>query len=585
MNQLPSIAKRRLHWFWLIICVLAVASIARLAYVQLLDAPALNKISYGKRSITRVVPAMRGKILDSQGKVLAETVFKYDVNAAPDIVTETTVNIGGKQVKKTVPELANMLAAILKLDQADVLTRITGTSKYSNIAKRVSAQDYKRIRNLGINWIFFDPVAVRVYPNGAVAGNLLGFVGSDGTALAGLERTYDSCLAGVNGEETFERGAIDGIKIPTSTVTTKVAKAGSDVVLYVNSDLQYYAQQVMAQYVKSERADWGSAVVIEVKTGKILAAAEAPSVDPNAPGKSAAADRMARIFQAVFEPGSTLKTVTAATAVDTGYASPVTQVVAPQKLKVLGHYWIQDSHLHPPQKLTLTGVLRDSSNTGMVQIGIKVPKTTRYEYFKKFGLGLKTSVNFEGESGGILTPPNTWDGLTNYTSQFGQGLAVTPIQTAMLYETIANMGVRLAPRLVAGCRHADGSIDAPSTTAPVTVLKPSTARSVIDMLEKVVEQGPIGRTARVAGYRLAGKSGTAQIKDGKGYGYRYAISFIGMAPADDPKYVLATTIYKPRTVSNSIGVTPPFKAIMEQILRAYRVPPSTTKSANIPTEW
>jgi cell division protein FtsI (penicillin-binding protein 3) len=357
------------------------------------------------------------------------------------------------------------------------------------------------------------------------------------------------------------------------------------VVLSINSDLQYYAQQVMAQYVKSERADWGSAVIIEVKTGKILAAAEAPSVDPNVPGKSSAADRMARIFQAVFEPGSTLKTVTAATAVDVGMADPATRVVAPQKLKVLGHLWIEDSHAHPAQKLTLTGVLRDSSNTGIVQIGIKVPKQVRYEYFRKFGLGQKTAVDFEGESSGIVHKPGDWDGLTNYTSQFGQGLAVTPIQTAMLYETIANQGVRTAPQLVLGCRKADGSLDAPSRPSPVRVLKAETARTVIDMLEKVVEDGPIGRTARVPGYRIAGKSGTAQIKEGAGYGYRYAISFIGMAPADNPKYVLSTTIYKPRTVSNSIGVTPPFKAIMEQILRTYRIPPSTTKSANIPTEW
>jgi cell division protein FtsI (penicillin-binding protein 3) len=585
MNQLPSIAKRRLRWFWLLICFLAIASITRLGFVQLIDASNLNKISYGKRSITRVVPAVRGRILDNQGKVLAETVYKYDVNAAPDIVSNTKVNIGGKLVEKTVPELATIIATVLKLDPTDVLNKISGTSKYSNIAKRVSAAQYRRIKKLGINWVFFDPVQVRVYPNGAVAGNLLGFVGTDGNALAGIERTSDRCLAGSNGEETFERGAIDGIKIPTSTVTTKIAKPGSDVVLTINSDLQYYAQQVMAQYVKAERADWGSAVIIEVKTGKILAAAEAPSVDPNAPGKSLAPDRMARIFQAVFEPGSTLKTVTAATAIDVGIANPSTQVVAVQKLKVLGRYWIQDSHVHPPQHLTLTGVLRDSSNTGMVQVGIKVPKTVRYQYLKNFGLGEKTAVNFEGESGGILHTPNLWDGLTNYTSQFGQGLAVTPIQTAMLYETIANMGVRLAPQLVAGCRNANGALQAVKLPDPVRVLKTSSARSVIDMLEKVVEQGPIGKTAQVAGYRMAGKSGTAQIKDGKGYGYRYAISFIGMAPADDPKYVLATTIYKPRTVSNSIGVTPPFKAIMEQILRAYRVPPSTTKSANIPTEW
>jgi cell division protein FtsI (penicillin-binding protein 3) len=585
MSQLPPLSKGRLVKFWALICGIALVFIGRLAWIQFVDAETINQISYDKRAITHTVVAPRGKILDSKGEVLAETIFRYDVNAAPDIVQPAEITIDGQKVTKTVPELAAIIADALGMDAGEVLTKITGTTKYSNIAKRVKAQTYRKLRSLNVPWLFFDAVAVRIYPNGAVAGNLVGFVGSDGTPLAGLERTMNRCLGGVNGQETYERGAVDGIKIPTSTVVTKEAKPGQDIVLTIDSDLQYYAQQVMAKYVTAERADWGSAVVIEVKTGNILAAAEAPSVDPNQPGKSKAEDRMSRIFQAVFEPGSTLKTVTAATAIDAGYATPTTRVVAKAKLKVLGKEWIKDSHQHPPQQLTLTGVLRDSSNTGIVQIGFKVPKTVRYQYLRNFGLGQKTSVKFEGESGGILHPPAEWDGLTNYTSQFGQGLAVTPIQTAMLYETIANMGVHLSPKLVAGCVKSDGGVETLDSAPAVRVLQPASARSVIDMLEKVVEEGPIGRTTRIPGYRIAGKSGTAQIKDGTGYGYRYAISFIGMVPADDPKYVLATTIYKPRTVDNSIGVTPPFKAIMEQIIRTYRVPPSTTKSAKISSEW
>jgi cell division protein FtsI (penicillin-binding protein 3) len=175
--------------------------------------------------------------------------------------------------------------------------------------------------------------------------------------------------------------------------------------------------------------------------------------------------------------------------------------------------------------------------------------------------------------------------MTDKTSMFGQGIAVTPIQAAFLYQAIANGGVRLQPRLIEGCRDANGNVVATPVKPGVQAVSASTARSTIDMLEKVVEQGGIGRTADVPGYRVAGKSGTAQIKDGAGYGTRYAISFIGMAPAEDPQYVVAVTVYKPRTVSNSIGATPPFKSIMEQVLLNYRVPPATTKSKKIDTEW
>jgi cell division protein FtsI (penicillin-binding protein 3) len=316
-----------------------------------------------------------------------------------------------------------------------------------------------------------------------------------------------------------------------------------------------------------------------------LTAAEYPSVDPNVFFKSKAADRGSRIFQATFEPGSTMKTVAAASAIDVGQATPSTQVLAPQILKLPWGDTISDSHQHPTQKLTLTGVLRDSSNTGIVGIAGKVASNTRYNYLKAFGVGTPTAVHFEGESGGIMSPSSSWDKLTNLTTLFGQGLAVTPIQTAYFYQTIANGGTRLPAQLVAGCKPAGGKLVAPALPAPVSVVKPSTARSTIDMLEKVVEQGGIGRTAAIPGWRIAGKSGTAQLREGKGYGYLHAISFIGMAPAEDPQYVLAVTIYKPRTVSTSIGATPAFKAIMNQILRTFSVPFSHGKSANIPTEW
>jgi cell division protein FtsI (penicillin-binding protein 3) len=362
-------------------------------------------------------------------------------------------------------------------------------------------------------------------------------------------------------------------------------KHGSDVVLSINSDLQYSAQQEMAATVRRLNADWASAIVIEVSTGRILAAAEAPTVDPNNFSAVEAQNRSSRIFRSSFEPGSILKTVATATAIDAGKATPLSKVVAPYSLRMPWGQNINDSHFHPPEKLTMTGVLAESSNTGLVQLGGKVDSKTRYEYMKKFGMGSKTGVNFEGESSGLLADYKKWDKMTDKTVMFGQGVSLTPIQTADIYQTIANKGVRLSPVLVEGCQDKDGNLTRTAVDAPVQVISEKTAADTMDMLEKVVEFGSIGRTARIQGYRVGGKTGTAQIAEGKGYGRLYAVSFVGVAPAEDPKYVVAVTAFKSRRVSNSLGATPGFVAIMKQVLKTYTVPPTTTKSKQIATEW
>ncbi|MEY3999817.1 MAG: hypothetical protein RLZZ626_172 [Actinomycetota bacterium] len=582
----PGRPRLRLRVFSAFILVVGIIFGWRLIDFQVVNAKAINDVSYANRSITRVLPAIRGEIVDNGGNVLAQTILRYDVNAAPNIVTDYTVKENGQDVTVTVDQAAGEIASLLKMSKAKVLAKLVGTSKYSNIAKRVDASVYRQLQALNVPWLFYDAIPSRVYPNGAVAGNIIGFVGQDAVPLAGLELTSNDCLHGVDGQETYEKGAVDGIRIPSSAIVSKAPRNGSNVVLTINSALQYYAQQVMLNYVASEQAQWGTAVVVEVKTGNILAAAEAPSVDPNKPGAVRPANRGARIFQTAFEPGSTMKAITASIAVDTGKATPATRVVAPFRIILPFGGYIQDSELHQPEKLTLTGVLRDSSNTGIIQIGGKVPRATRFKYLKKFGFGSRTTVGFEGESSGLLRDPDTWDKMTDKVSMFGQGVGVTPIQMAMAFQTIANGGVRLEPRLVAGCKDASGKFTPTPVAAGTKVIKPATAASVINMLEKVVEHGGIGHTASVPGYRIGGKSGTAQVREPNGYyGIRHAISFIGLVPANDPQYVVAVTLFKPVTFSNSLGATPPFKAIMQQVLRTYRVPPSTTKSKWLPEQW
>lgn len=583
----PGEPSKRLKQVIAAILVLVVIFTIRLVDLQIIQANSINEKSYENRAVTRTLPALRGQILDANGKVLAKTVFRYDINVAPSKVGPISRKVTGQSVTVPVEQVAAEIGAILGMTQAEVIQKITGTGEYAQIKKRVDASSYRKIKSLNIPWLYYDAIAERIYPNGAVAGNLLGFI-TDSGLMEGLEQLYDKCLAGQDGEETFEKGE-DGIKIPSSVVTTKQAKPGRNIRLTIDADLQYFTQQVLASTVSYLRADWASAVIIETKTGRILAAAEAPSVDPNDPGKLSADDRRARVFQFAFEPGSTLKTVTAATVVDTGLGDPYTQAVVPYSWTVpnSGGYKVTDSHFHGVEKLTLTGVLAESSNTGILEIGKSVDYKVRYQYLEKFGLGSKTAIDFPGEGSGQLNALKDWDGVKKYVSMFGQGVAVTPIQSAMMYQTFGNQGVRLNPVLVDGCEEDVSNFKIPATAKGVQVISKESNDQVLAMLERVVEDGPIGSYGAIPGYRIGAKTGTAQIRDpntGK-YAGPYAISYFGVAPIEDPQFVVAVTAYKSRTVGSSLGVATPFKRIMQQVLRAYRVPPSTTKTSDLPLEW
>lgn len=585
MNHLNSAHSPRRLRVLITLSVIAVVVFAiRLVDFQIVQAEAINQISYEKRAVTRVIPAVRGDILDSHGNVLATTVFRYDINAAPAMVKPVERRVDGVSQIYSVESIATELASLLDMDIEDLLPKLIGTSHYVNLKKRVDAETFRKVVELEIPWIYTDSHQDRLYPSGAVAGNLLGFVGNDGEALAGIERQFNSCLAGIDGEETFEKG-VDGIKIPSSTVVVREAKPGRNVVLTIDADLQYQAQQILAGEVNRLNADWATAVLIEVETGKIILAAEAPSVDPNNPGKSDPANRGAKVFQYAYEPGSTMKAITAATAIDTGFATINTKVKAPYSIKVFDRV-IKDIYSHPTERWTFAGVIEHSSNTGTILIAQDIPRQVRYEYMQRFGLGKPTEVGFEGETTGLLRNYKEWDGITDKTTMFGQALSVSPIQLASAYQALANDGVRLSPSLVAGCQNADGEMTSVPKVKSTQVVSKSTAEDVVLMLEKVVENAPIGRATAVPGYRTAGKTGTAEITEGNGYGDYFAASFFGMAPADNPKYVLGVMIYKPKKIyTTSMAASSAYQRILSKVLLANRVPPSTTKSPEVASEW
>ena len=574
---------RRMRLFLTVATVIALVFAVRLVDFQIVRAEAISEYSYENRAVTRTIPAVRGDIIDSGGNVLATTVYRYDINAAPSMVGPVERVIDGAPQAITVEAVAADLARILQEDISVLLPKLSGTSNYVNLKKRVDADTHRQIVELGVPWLFSDAYQNRLYPNGAVAGNLIGFVDTDGKAIAGLERQFNACLAGVDGQESFERG-VDGIRIPSSAVVTQEVKHGRDVVLTIDAGLQYQAQQVLASEVERLDADWAVAVVVEVKTGRIVLAAEAPSVDPNNPAKSPPQERGARIFQFAYEPGSTMKSLTAATAMDLGFANMGTQVSAPDSIAVFDRT-ISDSFSHDTLQLTLSGVLRYSSNVGTILVARDIPASSRFDYMLRFGFGKPTEVGFEGETSGVLNDYRNWDGVTNFTTTFGQGLSVSPIQMASAYQAIANGGVRLNPILVAGCRDENGEMTSIPKSTATQVISPQTARDVVLMLEKVVEEGAIGRATAVPGYRSAGKTGTAEIPEGAGYGDFFATSFFGMAPVEDPQYAMGVMVYKPKTVTNSMSAAVGYQQILSQILLSNRVPPSTTSSPEIPSNW
>lgn len=572
----------RLFLFVLLMFGLVAALGVRLVDYQIVRADEIQELSLAKRSVTVSLPALRGEIVDANGLVLARTVERFDINAEPRNVRPIFRNVNGNRVEVSVFELATELAQILEMDPLDVMQRLEGNGAYSSLKKMVPADVLNEIRALRIPWVYSDRHSTRLYPNGAVAGNLLGFLSRDGEPLEGLERQFNACLAGIDGQEMYERG-VDGVRIPNSSVVTQPTEDGGRLHLTIDANLQFFAQQVLADAVQDLGADWATAVVVEVDTGRLLVAAEAPTVDPNDPTLVPAADRGARVLRTAIEPGSTMKTMSVAFTLDSGHANAFETRSVPDTMRTPHGEWIRDSFSHATYELTLTGVLRTSSNVGLAKFAVDIPKSVRHGYLEKFGFGSTSDLMFPGESPGILHPANRWDAHTNYTTLFGQGISVTAVQMAYAYQAIANGGVRLSPKLVSGCETAEGEMTAATVAQQqVRVLSPDVARLTMDMLEKSVETGGVAKAAQIAGYRVGGKTGTAQISEGRGYGDRFAISFFGVAPAENPKYVVGVTVYRPVGVTNSAASVPIFKAIMEQALKHYRVPPSTGQSRDLP---
>jgi cell division protein FtsI (penicillin-binding protein 3) len=545
----------------------------------------------GGRLVTVRVPALRGAILDAKGQPLASSAERFDVVVNQRVVKDWTRFVRSPdnpnrkvKVRLGVPEAAAMLAPALNMDLTTLTTKLTGDRGYAVIAKAVTPAVWRKVEAQKVGGVDGVRTSQRVHPSGGLAAPITGWYTPNADKFGGIEQRYNAQLTGVDGERTYERDP-SGRQIATGEVASRDAVPGQDVRLTIDRDLQWKAEQAIAAQVTATNALSGTAIVIRVKDGAILAMANAPAFNPAAKGKALTANLGNRSVEDVYEPGSTGKVMTAAAALDEGVVTPMTPFVVNDTIR-RGGKTFHDSHPHPTEYLTFAGVLAKSSNVGTIMTGERVSPEVMHSYFTKFGVGQPSGLGLPGESRGILAPVDQWSGSQRYTVLFGQGLSVNSIQAAGVYATLANGGVRMPPRLVQGIQRADGIVR-PNPVAPGTrVVSEATAKKVIEMLEGAVSDEGTAPEARIPGYRVAGKTGTAQrYDDGCGCYRGYTGSFIGLAPADAPELVVAVTLQRP--IKGYYGGTvaaPVFRDIMTYALHEMQIPPTGTTSPSIQLE-
>ncbi|WP_031069853.1 peptidoglycan D,D-transpeptidase FtsI family protein [Streptomyces sp. NRRL S-118] len=598
----------RLRLVSLGLTLVMLAFVVRLLQVQAVDADAYAARAEKNRYLSHELTAERGEITDRAGIALAASVDAYDITADPKMFTPEE-----SKAPDAPEQAAALLAPILGKDPAELVKKLKAPkSRYTVLARRQTPQVWNQIKDLknvfaekaraekakggpGVSvlaGVFNEPSSTRVYPNGSLAAGILGYVNADGHGGGGLESMLDEELAGKDGEITYAQSG--GRRVPTAGARETPAVPGSDIELTIDRDIQWAAQRAITEQVEASAADRGYVIVQDVRTGEVLAMANAPGFDPNDLSGADAAAMGNAALQDAYEPGSTSKVMSMAAVLEEGVATPSTHVVVPNRLH-RGDRLFKDDIDHPTWYLTLNGVLAKSSNIGTIlatgQLGRTQAESNRilHSYLRKFGIGRPTGLGYPGETSGILAKPQDWSTSQQYTIPFGQGLSINAMQAASVYSTIANGGVRIEPTLVRGTKGPDGRFTPAPAPGKTRVVSEKTARTLAAMLESVVgnEEGT-GTKAAIPGYRVAGKTGTANRVDPELGRYKgYTASFAGFAPADAPRVTVYCAIQNP-TRGNYFGgqiCGPIYKKVMEFALKTLQIPPTGEEAARLPVTF
>ncbi|AWB91986.1 peptidoglycan D,D-transpeptidase FtsI family protein [Aeromicrobium chenweiae] len=579
-NQL--LTRRRLRVCLVLVVVIFSLFGARLFQIQGLDASAYAAKAVASGTQKKVDPAPRGAILDRNGEELATSVDGLTLIADPKMTVENA------------PQIARVLREKLgdKIDYFDTIDKLrTPKSRYVQLIrdlpkwtadKALAALDKARLPG-----VFTEKETLRTYPGGRLAANLLGYTNAAGEGVAGIEQQYDKILTGTDGSSTYEVSPT-GQRIPMADSTVKEMVPGRDVQTTIDRDLQWYADQRLADAVQESSADWGLAVTMDVKTCQIVQMSQAPTFDADTRTGMTDDRTVSRGVQHVYEPGSVMKTVTMAALADQGKIAADTPIVVPPKMTIdrfpIGDYW-----QHGTLRLTAAGVIAKSSNLGTIVAAQQMSNTTMHAYLSKFGFGQKTGVSLPGESKGILTDGSGWTKANHATISFGQGISVTAMQMMRAVGAIANAGKMCEPSVVTSTIDEEGNKVPVSTGATKRIVSKDAASAVTRMMEAVTAPDGTAPAAAIKGYRVAGKTGTAWRVDpttGRYIRGQNTVSFMGFAPADNPRFLTYIVLDKP--VSSAGGgstAAPVFHDVMSMALERFGVAPSGSKSPKVAQDW
>ncbi len=555
----------RNQWGLAFMVLLLVLVIGRLAILQGVDGAAYANAAEQDRLRTYPVAALRGAVVDRDGHPFAYTVDASKVVADPEVVGD--------------PErTALALTTLLDTPVPELTEKLSADSRYVVLANQVPPETTDAIDALELPGILFEDDPQRLYPAGTVGGQVIGFIGRDGEGLAGIEQTFQDELAGAPGTRRVEVGS-GGNPIPSGIDESTPATDGDSVALTLDQDLQYVTEERLQEACDDGATTRASAVVLDVRTGEVVAMGSCPGYDPGDYSQTDPDLLGNPLVSSVFEPGSVMKAVTMAAALEEGVAEPDTVLSVNGHIEA-GDRVVTDAHDHAPIDWTVTGILAKSSNVGTIMLAREVGDEKLERYLRAFGIGEATGIELPGESAGILQDSDEWSGIRAANVAIGQGVSVTTLQMASVYQAIANDGVRIPPRIVESVTGPDGRVTETPAPEGTRVVSEATADAMAYMLEAVV--GPEGTAplGQVEGFRVAGKTGTAQRANpecGCYEGGGYVTTFVGFAPADDPQDDVAVDLERPTSSAEGGQVAAPvFADILRFALTADGVVPSGT---------
>lgn len=571
----------RLRAGFLIIAIVLSFFGARLVQLQGIDPNSYAQMAADEGVENVVLPAERGDILDRNGIPLADSIEGKMVVADPYLTADDA------------PQIARLLTQELDVDYFTALRALRGRaegSRFEFVARRVpstlATDAVDALEEAGYQGVTLRDDPVRDYPADDVAANVIGFMGTD-EPLGGFERTFDEQLAGTDGTARYQVGG--GNRIPLGESTLVPADDGEPLRTTLDRDLQWFTQRVLAQSVNKYRAESGVAVVMDTRSGQLLSLADYPTFDANDPLATPEEDLGSRAVSDVYEPGSVQKVLTVASLIDAGKASPRQPYKVPPVLNRQDRP-IGDWFDHGTLRMTLAGIIAQSSNIGTVLAADAFTPVQLVRYLQRFGLGKPTGLGVRGETRGILTPGEAMTSQTKDRVAFGQSLSVNAVQMVAAVNTIANGGVRVSPSLIRGSATTDGGREVGTDHSTATrVISRKAARQTARMMELVVDdEVGVAPGAQVPRYLVAGKTGTAQrVDDECGcYDGSTSVSFAGFAPADDPRFTVYVVVHAPGVDGGGGSIAgPAFSRIMGFALSRYGVPPTGGEPSRLPVTW